>query len=70
MTAAEILLAKICGRRYDTEKQKKGRGPPAMWEYVQIALIFVGVVLVARIVDELIIRWRQRKREEKDREKK
>lgn len=41
-----------------------------MWEYVQIALIFVGVVLVARIVDELIIRWRQRKREEKDREKK
>ena len=41
-----------------------------MWEYVQIALIFVGVVLVARIVDELIIRWRQRKREEKDRGKK
>lgn len=41
-----------------------------MWEYVQIALIFVGVVLVARIVDELIIRWRQRKRGEKDREKK
>ena len=70
MTAAEILLAKNCGRRYETEKLKRGGEPPGMWEYVQIALVFVGVVLVARIVDELIIRWRRKKREEKDGEKK
>lgn len=37
-----------------------------MWQYIQIALVFVGVVLVARIVDELIIRYRRKKREEKD----
>lgn len=41
-----------------------------MWDYVQIALIFVGVVLVARIADELIIRYRRKKREEKDGERK
>ena len=50
--------------------RNRGRGPPDMWDYVMIALVFVGVVLVARIVDELIIRWRRKKREEKDGEKK